>query len=53
MVGKNLDDVLGTDAFEATPEGNWVTTESLRVWVLGQDGMTFGSGWHSGHDESN
>ena len=50
MVGKSLEDVLGTDTFEATSEGNWVTTESLRVWVVGQDGMTFGSGWH--HDES-
>ena len=49
MVGKSLEDVLGTDTFEATAEGNWVTTESLRVWVVGQDGMTFGSGWH--HDE--
>ena len=52
MVGKSLADVLGTDRFEATAEGNWVTTEDVRVWVLSQDGMTFGSGWHSGHDES-
>ena len=53
MVGKSLADVLGTDRFEATAEGNWVTTEDVRVWVLSQDGMTFGSGWHSGHDEAN
>ena len=52
MVGKSLQDVLGTDRFEATAEGNWVTTEDVRVWVLSQDGMTFGSGWHSGHDEA-
>ena len=52
MVGKSLEDVLGTDTFEVTAEGNWVTTEDVRVWVLGQDGMTFGSGWHSGHDEA-
>ena len=53
MVGKSLEDVLGTDAFEATAEGNWVTTEDVRVWVVGYDGMTFGSGWHRGHDEAN
>ena len=53
MVGRDIKDLLGTDAFEATAEGNWVTTEDVRVWVVGQDGMTFGSGWHSGHDESN
>ena len=52
MVGKDIKDLLGTDTFEASAEGNWVTTEDARVWVLGQDGMTFGSGWHSGHDES-
>ena len=51
MIGKSLEDVLGTDKFEATAEGNWVTTEDLRVWVLSQDGMTFGAGWQSGHDE--
>ena len=53
MVGTDLKDLLGIDTFEATAEGNWVTTEDVRVWVLGQDGMTFGSGWHSGPDESN
>ena len=53
MVGRDIKDLLGTDTFEATAEGNWVTTEDVRVWVLGQDGMTFGSGWRSGHDESN
>ena len=50
MVGKSLEDVLGTDTFEATAEGNWVTMESLRVWVVSHDGMTFASGWH--HDDS-
>ena len=53
MVGKSLEEVLGTDTSKAAADGNWVTTEDVRVWVLGQDGMTFGSGWHSGHDESN
>ena len=28
-------------------EGHWVTTEDVRVWVAGYDGMTFGSGWRS------
>ena len=51
MVGESLEDVLGTDTFEATAEGNWVTTESLRVWVVSQDGMTFGSGWQHAESE--
>ena len=50
LVGTALGGLLGTDAFEATAEGNWVTTEDVRVWVVGQDGMTFGSGWRRGHD---
>ena len=53
LVGTALKDLLGTDAVEATAEGNWVTTESVRVWVVGYDGMTFGSGWHSGRAEGN
>ena len=52
MVGRDLKDLLGTDMFEATAEGNWVTTEDVRVWVVSDGGMTFGSGWHRGHDES-
>ncbi len=52
MVGRDLKDLLGTDMFEATAEGAWVTTEDVRVWVVGDGGMTFGSGWHSGHDGS-
>ena len=51
LVGRHLEDLFGVAMFEASEEGNWVTTESLRVWVVGHDGMTFGSGWY--HDETN
>ena len=47
LVGTDLEDLLGTDVFEATAEGNWVTTEDVRVWVVSYDGMTFGSGWYN------
>ena len=50
-VGKSLEDLLGINTFEATAEGNWVATEDVRVWLVSQDGMIFGSGWRSGHDE--
>ena len=50
LVGTDLNDLLGTDMFEATAEGNWVTTEDVRVWLVSQDGVTFGSGWQ--RDES-
>ena len=52
LVGRNLKDLLDTDTFETTEEGNWVTTESMRVWVVRHDGMTFASGWHGDHDAS-
>ena len=50
LVGTYLKDLLGFDIPDAPAEGNWVTTEDVRVWVVGYDGMTFGSGWR--HDES-
>ena len=39
-------DLLGTEIFAVTEEGDWVTAEDVRVWVVGYDGMTFGAGWH-------
>ena len=45
MVGGRLADIFGADEVEATQEGNWVTTQDLRVWVVDHNGMTFGSGW--------
>jgi len=29
-----------------SPSGEWVESETLRVWVAGCDGYVFGSGWH-------
>ena len=49
-VGRDLENLFGVAMFEASPEGNWVTMESLRIWVVQYEGMVFGSGWH--HDES-
>ena len=35
----------GTPTISGTPQlGDELTTESVRVWVVGYDGMTFGSG---------
>ena len=50
LVGTDLKDLLGFDIPDAPAEGNWVTTEDVRVWVVGYDGLIFGSGWR--HDES-
>ena len=46
LVGTDLRDLFGVAMFEASEEGNWVTTESLRIWVVSYDGLVFGSGWH-------
>ena len=48
LVGRDLMDLFGVDMFEASEEGNWVATESLRLWVVSHDGLVFGSGWHQG-----
>ena len=52
MVGQDISDTFGTITFEAAPKGTWVTTEDLRVWVVSDGGMTFGSGWQRSHDEA-
>ena len=56
MLGKDLEYLFGTAAVEGTEDGSWVTTEdtnpstshweSMRIWVVSHDGMTFGSGWY-------
>ena len=51
MVGKDMSDIFGTALTIALPEGNWVATGDVRVWVVGDGGMVFGSGWHRSHDE--
>lgn len=49
LIGSDLRELLGEGAAEATEGGNWVITDSVRMWVAESDGYVFGSGWH--HDE--
>ena len=44
--GQDISVVLGPDILAATEDGNWVSTESMRMWVTGTGGYIFGSGWH-------
>ena len=45
LIGGDVQDLFGTEMFDATEEGVWVESESLRVFVAGYDGYVFGSGW--------
>ena len=45
MIGRDVQDLFGAETFEATADGKWVESESLRVFVAGMDGYVFGSGW--------
>ena len=45
MLGRDLHDILGTDVLTFTESGNWITSESVRVWVVSWDGFVFGAGW--------
>ena len=47
MIGKGLDELLGTDTLETDTDGTWLTLESLRIWVVSFDGWVFGAGWRS------
>ena len=46
MVGKETQELFGMVTFDASMDGSWVTTEFLRVWVVGHEGFVFGSGWN-------
>ena len=45
MIGRDTQELFGAETFDATEDGVWVTSESLRVFVTGVDGYVFGSGW--------
>ena len=45
MIGRDTRELFGSASFQAPAGGDWVATESLRVWVAGHDGFVFGSGW--------
>ena len=48
MIGRQIQELFDTAMLEATEEGNWVDTESARVWVVASGGYVFGSGHHQG-----
>ena len=47
MIGKRLEDLLGTDMLETDEYGIWLTSESMRIWVVSSGGWVFGAGWRS------
>ena len=50
MIGTRIEDLLGADTLEIDEDGIWLTSESMRIWVVSSDGWVFGAGWH--HDEA-
>ncbi len=46
MIGGDLLELFSTSSIEATEEGNWVTTDTVRMWIAESGGFIFGSGWH-------
>ena len=50
LIGQRLNDLLGADTSDIDEHGTWLTSESMRVWVVNVDGWVFGAGWRS--DES-
>ena len=45
MIGGDVQDVFGAATVHVHAEGEWVETDSLRVFVAEYDGYLFGSGW--------
>jgi len=44
-IGGDVEDLLGGEAHHATENGQWIETETLRVWAASHDGHLFGAGW--------
>ena len=45
MIGKQLEDLLGTGMLETGEDGIWLTSESMRIWVVSSGGWVFGADW--------
>ncbi len=45
LIGGDVQELLGGQTIDATTDGDWVESESLRVFVAGYDGYVFGTGW--------
>ena len=48
LIGGDTQDLFGGAPVHAHEEGEWVESESLRVFVAEYDGYLFGSGWSRG-----
>ncbi len=45
LIGGDVQDLLDGETLPDSPTGDWVISESLRVFVAVYDGYVFGSGW--------
>ena len=46
VIDKSVEDLFGVDASAVRQEGEWLTSESMRIWVVPFDGWMIGAGWH-------
>ena len=51
MVGLRLETITGPEALEVGEEGVWLTSESMRIWVVKDNGWVFGAGSYQGVKE--
>ena len=47
MIGTRIEDLLGADSLEIDEDGTWLTSETMRIWVVTSDGWLFGAGWRN------
>ena len=47
MIGTRIEDLLGAATSGIDEDGTWLTSESMRIWVVSFDGWVFGAGWRS------
>ena len=44
-IGMNIDDLLGLDSSTIPSQGVWLTSDTMRIWAVNEDGWLFGAGW--------
>ena len=46
IVGKRTGDLLGVDASKIQQDGEWLTSDTMRIWVVKSGDWVIGAGWH-------
>ena len=44
-IGTSISDLLGVSTHDISEQGDWLTSDTMRVWTMRSNGWVFGAGW--------